>query len=72
MNGPFEEEVFVKQPPEFEIKKQEMKVYKLKKAPYGLKQSPRRLMALCVRCVLTNAYVSMECMSNTQQIEAHY
>lgn len=41
LNGPLEEEVFIKQPPGFEIKKQEMKVYKLRKALYGLKQAPR-------------------------------
>lgn len=41
LNGPLEEEVFVLQPLGFEVKKQESKVYKLKKALYDLKQAPR-------------------------------
>ncbi|GAU44417.1 hypothetical protein TSUD_100640 [Trifolium subterraneum] len=41
LNGPLDEEVYVKQPPSFEIKGQEEKVFKLKKTLYGLKQAPR-------------------------------
>nr|KYP61571.1 Retrovirus-related Pol polyprotein from transposon TNT 1-94 [Cajanus cajan] len=41
LNEPLNEEVYVSQPPGFEIREQEAKVYKLKRALYGLKQAPR-------------------------------
>lgn len=41
VNGPFEKEVYVSQPPGFKIKGHEPKVYKSRKALYGLKQAPR-------------------------------
>lgn len=41
LNGPLEEEVYVSQPPRFEIKGHELKVYRLWKDFYGLKQVPR-------------------------------
>jgi hypothetical protein len=41
LNGVIEEEVYVKQPPGFESEKYPHRVYRLKRALYGLKQVPR-------------------------------
>ena len=40
-NGSLEEQVYVRQPPGYEIDGQEDKVYRLKKSLYGLKQTPK-------------------------------
>jgi hypothetical protein len=41
MNGVLEEELYVRQPLGFESEKYPHRVYKLRKAQYGLKQVPR-------------------------------
>lgn len=41
LNGDLNEEVYVCQPPGFEVTGEDSKVYRLKKALYGLKQAPR-------------------------------
>eukprot|EP00253_Pinus_taeda_P028104 PITA_28104 len=41
LNGVLKEEVYVEQPPDYEVDGQEHKVCKQKKALYGLKQAPR-------------------------------
>nr|GEW66023.1 putative RNA-directed DNA polymerase [Tanacetum cinerariifolium] len=41
LHGEIKEEVFVDQPPGYEVKGQQSKVYRLKNALYGLKQAPR-------------------------------
>ena len=41
LHGELSEKVFVAQPPGYVVKGEEDKVYKLKKALYGLRQSPR-------------------------------
>ena len=41
LNGYLEEEVYVRQPPGYEVDGQEDKVYRLKKALYGFKETPK-------------------------------
>jgi hypothetical protein len=48
LDGFLEEEVYVKQPPGFEIVEFPHPVYRLRKALYGLKQAPRAWYA-CLR-----------------------
>ena len=41
LHGAIKEEVYVEQPPGFEVQDRDTHVYRLKKALYGLKQAPR-------------------------------
>ena len=56
LNGILNEEVYVQQPPGFEVKGQENKVYKLKKALYGLKQAPRAWYSRIDRYLLKDGF----------------
>ena len=59
LNGSLEEEVYVRQPPGYEIDGQEDKVYRLRKAFYGLKQEPK------VWYTMTNEYLNSEGFSRS-------
>ena len=50
LHADLEEEVYVDQPPMFVVKGQERLVYKLVKAMYGLKQSPRAFAKHLAKC----------------------
>ena len=41
LNGVLKEEVYVEHPPSYEVAGEEKKVYRLKRALYGLKKAPR-------------------------------
>ena len=41
LNGVLKEDVYVEQPPDYEVLGEEHKVYRLKRSLYGLKQAPR-------------------------------
>ena len=56
LNGILEEEVYVNQPPRFEIHGQEHKVYNLKNYLYGLKQAPRASYSRMKSYLLNNGF----------------
>jgi len=56
LNACLEEEVYVEQPPGYEILGQEDKVYKLKKALCGLKQAPRAWYSRIDSYLLQNGF----------------
>ena len=41
LNGVLKEEVYMEQPPSYEVVGEEHKVYRLKRTLYGVKQAPR-------------------------------
>jgi hypothetical protein len=57
LNGVIQEEVFVRQPPGFENPKYPNRVYKLLKAFYGLKQTPRAWYARLKTFLIEYRYV---------------
>ena len=56
LNGVISEEVFVKQPPDFEDLKHPNNVYKLKKLLHGLKQAPRAWYDRLSNFLITNDF----------------
>jgi hypothetical protein len=56
LNGPIEEEVYVKQPPNFEDSEYPSHVYKLSKALYRLKQAPRAWYECLRDFLITNGF----------------
>jgi hypothetical protein len=57
LNGVIQEEVYVRQPPDFESSKYLEKVYKLSKALYGFKQAPRAWYARLMMFLLEHGYI---------------
>jgi hypothetical protein len=57
LNGYLEEEVYVQQPPRYEVKGKEDKVYMLKKTLYGLKEAPRASYSMIVSYMITNEFI---------------
>ena len=57
LNGYLKEEVYVKQPPGFEDEKYPNRVYKLKKALYGLRQAPRSWYERLSEFLIKNGFI---------------
>jgi hypothetical protein len=57
LNGVIQEEVYVRQPPDFEHPKYPDRVYKLSKDLYGLKQAPRAWYAMLKTFLQEHGYV---------------
>lgn len=57
LNGILNEEVYVDQPPGYEISGRERMVYKLKKALYGLKQAPRSWYSRIDAYLIKNGFI---------------
>jgi hypothetical protein len=61
LNGHLEEEVYVEQPQGYEVPGQENKVYRLKKALYGLKKAPRAWYSRIDSYLTQNGFQRSEC-----------
>ena len=57
LNGYLKEEVYVKKPPGFEDEKYPNRVYKLKKALYGLRQAPRSWYERLSEFLIKNGFI---------------
>ena len=56
LNGVLKEEVYVEQPPGYEVAGEENKVYRLKRALYGLKQAPREWYSRIDSYLMSNGF----------------
>ena len=56
LNGVLKEDVYVEQPPGYEVVGEENKVYKLKRALYGLKQAPRAWYSRIDSYLMSNGF----------------
>ena len=56
LNRDLEEEVYMDLPPGFDSEKKDGKVCRLKKSPYGLKQSPRASFNRCGKFIQQERY----------------
>ena len=56
LNGVLKEEVYVAQPPGYEIEEQEHKVCRLRKALYGLKQAPHAWYSRIYTYLMENGF----------------
>ena len=56
LNGILKEEVYVEQPPGYEVAGEENKVYRLKRALYGLKQAPRAWYSRIDSYLMSNGF----------------
>lgn len=73
LHGELKEDIFVEQPQRFEKKREEEKVYKLRKALYDLKQAPRawysRIESYFIGKGLRNATVIILCSSRLKKAQ---
>jgi hypothetical protein len=56
LNGPIKEEVYMKQPPDFESEEYTNHAYKLHKTLYGLKQAPRAWYEWLMNFLIENGF----------------
>ena len=56
LNGVLKEEVYVEQPPGYEVVGEEHKVYRLKRALYGFKQAPRAWYSRIDSYLMSNGF----------------
>ena len=61
LNGVLKEEVYVEQPPSYEVVDEEQKMYRLKRALYGFKQAPRAWYSKIDSYFMSNGFSKSDC-----------